>query len=403
MTVPGVLFAALLVFSLPVSAQDETAPAPQAEAEEAAQPAATVPLSAGPGGEEVGGDSAGSGAGEPVAPEATGEDMPPQPVPDGGEPSATGSTSLPGEGAGSAASASAPVGPPSATQNAGPVVSVPSPTAPNAAAAPRASVSGAAAGAGPPGTAAVEAEGEVPPAPASPEPSTALSADTEEASPASASGETPPDPMASTPREQALYDRLLGADERGPGVELEPPASGLDIEAPTVPGWLWVVGGVGGVALVLLRSRSLKALRGPDAISVVSRSQLGKDGSLAVIEVAEADGEKRRLLVGFGGGAPRLVADLGRPFPDAPEAFIPLAPAPLVDPADARGSRPRGGATGEGPPPIANAANAWARAVRDSGGPGPAPGTRGRLERRHDLIEEVLAEREEDDVRGVSG
>ncbi|MEC7949148.1 MAG: hypothetical protein VX265_16380 [Myxococcota bacterium] len=245
-----------------------------------------------------------------------------------------------------------------------------------------------------------EALGPVP----SPQPTTTSPAAIEETLPAAAAEETVADPMASTPREQALYERLLGADETRPVSDADtPPAAGLDIEAPTVPGWLWVVGGVGGVGLLLLRSRSLKALRGPDAIAVVSRSQLGKDGSLAVVEVAEADGEKRRLLVGFGGGAPRLVADLGRPFPDAPDGFVPLAPTPLVERAEERGPRARAGGAGAGPQPSAKAANAWARAVRESGGPGPAPGTRGRLERRHDLIEEVLAEREEDDVRGVSG
>lgn len=207
--------------------------------------------------------------------------------------------------------------------------------------------------------------------------------------------------------EQALYDRLLGASGAGSdGDAVAPPAAGLGIEAPSVPGWLWVVGILAGVGLILLRSRSLKALRGPDAIEVISRSQLGKDGSLAVVEVAEADGEKRRLLVGFGGGAPRLVADLGRPFPELPERL----PASLAARAGELGPRPVAAASGgEAPPaagtaPRANAAGAWARAVREAGGGAPAPTPSGALlERRHDLIEEVLAEREDDDVRGVGG
>jgi hypothetical protein len=220
------------------------------------------------------------------------------------------------------------------------------------------------------------------------------------------------DPLAATPGEKALYDRLLGGGEP---TETAPatgaPPAGLGIDAPSVPGWLWVVGILGGAGLLFLRSRSLKALRGPDAIEVLSRSQLGKDGSLAVVEVAEADGEKRRLLVGFGSGAPRLVADLGRPFPDEPQ---PVA-ASLVERAAAAGPRspveePSPAVEGAPEaPPRANAASAWARAMRDAGGAAAAPAPQvtpaaaARLERRHDLIQEVLAEREDDDVRGVVG
>jgi len=216
--------------------------------------------------------------------------------------------------------------------------------------------------------------------------------------------------MEATGEERALYDRLLGASGEGSdGDAVAPPPPGMGIEPPSVPGWLWVVGIVCGLGLLFLRSRSLKSLRGPDAISVVSRSQLGKDGSLAVVEVAEADGEKRRLLVGFGSGSPRLVADLGRPFPELPVS----GPAPLVDRAGALGPRPapRPDAELSGSVPVSsgrsNAAGAWARAVRDAGGPAPAPtltaAQAGRLERRHDLIEEVLAERGDDDVQGVGG
>jgi hypothetical protein len=226
-------------------------------------------------------------------------------------------------------------------------------------------------------------------------------------------------PLKAIGDKTVLYDRLFGESGEGSdGDTVAPPAPGLGIKAPSVPGWLWVVGILGGIGLLVMRSRSLKALRGPDAISVVSRSQLGKDGSLAVVEVAEADGEKRRLLVGFGGGAPRLVADLGRPFPELPVLPEPkeAAPLPLVERAETLGPRavPHSDLVdndgGAGPSGRANAAGAWARAVRDAGGPVPAPPAAaptaapvGRLDRHRDLIEEVLAERGDDDVQEVGG
>jgi hypothetical protein len=212
--------------------------------------------------------------------------------------------------------------------------------------------------------------------------------------------ESPVAPKAGGP-EDPLFQRLLGGGPVEPAPVVAP-AVGFGFESPTIPSWLWVVGILGGGALLLLRSRSMRALRGPDAISVVSRTQLGKDGNLAVVEVIEADGERRRLLVGFGSGAPRLVADLGRPMPEAEaaEASQPVASAAVQRVA---------------PPPPANAASAWAKAVRGAETPDarrvPGPLVGGRpsaLEHRHDLIKEVLAERTDDDpsdpsARGMLG
>ncbi len=225
--------------------------------------------------------------------------------------------------------------------------------------------------------------------------------------PAAPSGPGPGDP---------LYDRLLG--DGGVASSAPPTAPAIELQPFSVPAWVWIVGIACVSALFLLRSRSLKALRGADAIEVLSRSQVSKDGSLAVVEVTEVDGVRRRLLVGFGGGAPRLVADLGRPLPDL-EDEPPIVTRPLPDaPTDrprpaptASATAPASAPTPEAPtpldsarPPRANAAAAWARAVMDAGdGTAAPPPPEPVLEVRHDLIQEILAEREDDGDDGSGG
>lgn len=233
--------------------------------------------------------------------------------------------------------------------------------------------------------------------------------------PATESGAPDPEPVMGArasdippgPGERVLYDRLLGTDVGGGSTAGEGtgPALGLDVQPPAVPTWLWVVGLLGGVGLLLLRSRTMKVLSGPKPIEVMTRTALGKDGSLAVVEVTEADGEKRRLLVGFGGGAPRLVADLGRPFPDVvPGAVDDRAVAALHGRVAESGPRVVGGGVKTADGSRSNATAAWARAVRDAdGGSLPPQAASGRLERRHDLIKEVLAERGDDDPHEVNG
>ena len=386
MNAGGALFAVLLAASV---AQDALAQA-SAETGSAAPDAAleAVPAQAdapgSPGSGELQGEAAGPGPDAPAA-EVPAEGAPP---------------------ASEASAASPPANAGTASADA-PVVVEPTPVvetmAPKVGAEERAA--GSASGAAP-----VDGAGVAPATEGAAAGPSALAGSQGDGAPASdAIGDVTPEPqpVAPAPGEQVLYERLLG--QQDPAL----PASGtegtqglaLGVEAPTVPGWLWVVGILGGAALLLLRSRSLKALRGPAAIGVLSRSHLGKDGSLAIVEVAEADGEKRRLLVGFGGGAPRLVADLGRPFPEAEEAGL----AELAGRAAQTGPRAAAGDGGRKPagsePSRGNAASAWARAVREAG-PGEVPpqaAGNGRLERRHDLIQEVLAERGDDDPRGVVG
>ena len=47
----------------------------------------------------------------------------------------------------------------------------------------------------------------------------------------------------------------------------------------------------------------------------MGRQPLGDRSALVLVEVEDGDGEKRRLLVGTGGQAPTLVADLGTALP----------------------------------------------------------------------------------------
>jgi hypothetical protein len=107
--------------------------------------------------------------------------------------------------------------------------------------------------------------------------------------------------------EASVYARLFADSEL-----IAPPK----VVAPTpevraVPLWAWPVGLVGLGMLVWSRKKAQGQIDAHmPAINVLGRSALSRDGQLAVVEVADGCGGTRRLLIGFGGGAPRLVADL---------------------------------------------------------------------------------------------
>jgi hypothetical protein len=92
-----------------------------------------------------------------------------------------------------------------------------------------------------------------------------------------------------------------------------------------VPAWVWPagLGALGLVGAAGLR-RQVRLSESP-AVQVVSRQSLGDKNALLVVEVTDAGGERRRLLLGTGGGAPALVADLGEV--PSPEIELPSAPA----------------------------------------------------------------------------
>ena len=127
---------------------------------------------------------------------------------------------------------------------------------------------------------------------------------------ASAQGPSEEAPAAggSPVRDDPAYDRLFG----DPGMESQP------VEDVGLP--LWMV----PAALGFLGLWAGTRLRPPQdgepasAMTVVSRTSLGDKSHLIVVDVTGADGERRRLLVGTGTGAPSLVADLGAIAPTPP-------------------------------------------------------------------------------------
>ncbi len=187
---------------------------------------------------------------------------------------------------------------------------------------------------------------------------------TEPSGPASAAAPASPPAAPATGPADVEYQRLLG--------EL-PPAGSAPSTPPLPGGGAWGLGllvpallVVGG--LLLWRARLQARLRVPGpGMRVLSRLALGREGALLLVEVDDGRGESRRLLLGAGGGAPRLVAEL-----DA------AGPVAAGDAEAAPAARPPGG---------------WDRALRRAEVTEAADDPRRPLERRGDLIAEVLAER----------
>jgi hypothetical protein len=129
-----------------------------------------------------------------------------------------------------------------------------------------------------------------------------------------------PEAERTTDRSRANYEDLL----QGPATAL--PASlpagalpGPEESSPwTVPLWLAGFGLVAGGFWFLRKRGALAGLpgmvasSGADPLRVVSRSYVGPNTSLLLVDVQTLDGGRRRLLVGAGAGRPpSLVADLG--------------------------------------------------------------------------------------------
>jgi hypothetical protein len=188
----------------------------------------------------------------------------------------------------------------------------------------------------------------------------------------------------------ALTKRLLS--DAPPAGPKRTPTKVQEMDLPDTPGWIWPVGLTLLALLVALRWQIQRVPGTPSKLRVSQRVILGRDGNLAVVEVGEGS-DRRRLLVGYGGGAPRLVAEL--------------------DVADATPGEEQGD--------VATAGSRWLRAVgraqqsvergaEKAGSERRASAEiRPTLKRRSSLIAEVLAERdateaasETDDTGGVS-
>lgn len=108
--------------------------------------------------------------------------------------------------------------------------------------------------------------------------------------------------------DEATYERLFPADSSSAAVAPAPARSSFPspwrLAAPAL------LGAVGLVAAWRLK-RAPTAASAARPIVVLGRQPLGDRSALVLVEVAEPDGERRRLLVGTGASAPTLVADLG--------------------------------------------------------------------------------------------
>lgn len=236
--------------------------------------------------------------------------------------------------------------------------------------------------------------------------------------PAAGAGPAPP-----REAEDETYDRLFGAEPAGeagengeaaPKPAPKPPS--LPFESPV---WVWAV--IVGLGLAWVAGKVWERRRvvvAPASLRVISSTPLGRDGHISVVEVKDADGALRRMLVGHGGGAPRLIAEL-----DGLREFgaveVAAAPPPLRGAEPERAAASARASEGErlsaagrsaegeraGPPSLAQDPPSRGAEAGRAGGRGAPPrgaaaGARP-LAPRSDLIAEVLAERGEDEQDAV--
>ena len=133
--------------------------------------------------------------------------------------------------------------------------------------------------------------------------------DVEGPPPVPSTTETAGEGAQSTPEDKAEFQRLFGSVKPQGANKADRKVSKQTAEM-AWPWWVWPVGLLAIGVLLIVRGRINKATIPVEAIKVVSRQAMGKEGTLALIEVHDGDSRKRRLLVGLGGGAPRLVADV---------------------------------------------------------------------------------------------
>jgi hypothetical protein len=126
-------------------------------------------------------------------------------------------------------------------------------------------------------------------------------------------GSAPSDPATAnqTERERREMERLFGGAPSG--VQAPPAIPTVTLPSPDVPLWAWPLVLVGAVALYVLRDRLLRRRQPAPVLRVLGRVSLGKEGSLALVDVDDGRGGSRRLLLGLGAGTPQLLTDLSQP------------------------------------------------------------------------------------------
>ncbi|MCA9489852.1 MAG: hypothetical protein KC621_08010 [Myxococcales bacterium] len=107
-------------------------------------------------------------------------------------------------------------------------------------------------------------------------------------------------------------ERLLGPDPT-PTPLVAPRMASASNPAVELVG-LWPIGvTIAGAAVLWIMSRVRRLDPGPDLVhvDVVGRAGVGGNAALQVVDVQDAKGNIRRLLLATGTGAPTLIADLG--------------------------------------------------------------------------------------------
>jgi hypothetical protein len=104
------------------------------------------------------------------------------------------------------------------------------------------------------------------------------------------------------------FQRLFGAQETS--LQKNDKKVVEKAKAAAWPWWSWPLGLLAIGVLLIIRGRVTKGAVQKQAMTIVARQDMGKEGTLALIELADGDRRTRRLLVGLGSGAPRLVADV---------------------------------------------------------------------------------------------
>jgi len=111
-----------------------------------------------------------------------------------------------------------------------------------------------------------------------------------------------------------LDARLLGP-EPAPVSAAEPSAASTPVATPSassleMPPW-WTLPLLGLALGYAWTQRKKTEQVEADALRVLGRTPLGKDASVVLLEVRDAQGAWRRLLVGHGGDGPQLITGLG--------------------------------------------------------------------------------------------